>query len=156
MLHLWRGKAAPLLGHTEMPLEAGWIVDKLAAVALKDDAAAIEDDGPLSEPQDFARLLLDDDRRHAFLAYDVAEHAEQLLDDDRRQAFQRLVEQQQRRVGHESAGDRQHLLLASGELIAHVGTSLGEARKHTIDGPQVPAARPRSHGEVLLDRQGRE
>ncbi len=40
--------------------------------------------------------------------------ARELLDDDRRQAFERLIEQQQRRVGHQRTRDRQHLLLAAG------------------------------------------
>ena len=76
----------------------------------------------------------------------------QFLDDDRRQAFQRLVEQQQRRIGHQRARDRQHLLLAAGELVAHVGAPLGEAREqlvHAPSGPSGPGAR--RDGEVLLD-----
>ena len=36
--------------------------------------------------------------------------------DERRQALGRLVEDQQLRIGHQRAADRQHLLLAAGEL----------------------------------------
>ena len=80
-----RESRSSLLGHAEMGLEPYRIVGERGAVALIDDAAAVEDDGPIGKPQDLARLLLDHDRRQAFLADDVAEHAEQLLDDDRRQ-----------------------------------------------------------------------
>ena len=41
-------------------------------------------------------------------------------DDQRRQPFERLVEQQQLRVEHQRAADRQHLLLAARQLVAHV------------------------------------
>ena len=41
-----------------------------------------------------------------------------LLDDDRREPLGRLVEQQQLRAGAQDAADRQHLLLAAGQLGA--------------------------------------
>src|SRR6185436_5531382 len=75
-----RGKAAPPLGHADMGLEPGRVVGERGAVALIDDAAAVEDDGPIGKPEDLARLLLDDDGGETLLANDVAEHAEQLLD----------------------------------------------------------------------------
>ena len=79
--------------------------------------------------------------------------AQQLLDDDRRQALGRLVEQQQLRVEHQRAGDRQHLLLAARELVAEVGAALGEAREHLVDPRDGPRPRPRDGGQVLLDGQ---
>ena len=45
----------------------------------------------------------------------------------RRQALGRFVEDEELRVGHQAAADRQHLLLAAGELVAHVAAALGEA-----------------------------
>ncbi len=42
----------------------------------------------------------------------------QRLDHQRRQTFRRFVEQQQLRVAHQGAGDRQHLLLAAGQEAA--------------------------------------
>ena len=59
--------------------------------------------------------------------------AKHLVDQDGRQPFRGLVEQQERRVGHERASDRQHLLLAAGELVAHVGAPLPQAGKHRVD-----------------------
>lgn len=54
-----------------------------------------------------------------------------LLDDDRREAEGRLIKQEQRRTGHDRAGDRQHLLFAAGQRAARLGAALGE------DGEQV-------------------
>ena len=43
---------------------------------------------------------------------------EQIAHDDRRQALERLVEQQDLRLAHERARDREHLLLAAREVGA--------------------------------------
>ena len=43
-----------------------------------------------------------------------------LLADQRRQPFRSLVEHQQLRIGHQGAADRQHLLLAAGDLVAEI------------------------------------
>ena len=80
----------------------------------------------------------------------------ELIDDHRRQPFERLVQQHQRRIGHQRARDRQHLLLAAGQLIAHVAAALGKTRKQLEDGVEIPGARPRGDGEVFLDRQRRK
>ena len=58
--------------------------------------------------------------------------------DQRRQAFGRLVEDQQPRIGHQRAADRQHLLLAAGQKIAHAAEPLGEPREQVAD----PVERP--------------
>ena len=67
--------------------------------------------------------------------------------------FERLVEQQQLRVQHQRARHREHLLLAAGELVAHVGLALGQAREHRVGALRRPRARPRDRGQVLVDRQ---
>ena len=51
------------------------------------------------------------------------------LPDQRRQTFGRLVENEQPRIGHQRAADRQHLLLAAGQQIAHLVGAFREARK---------------------------
>jgi hypothetical protein len=63
------------------------------------------------------RVLLDHDRRQAFVARHAADGAQQLGHDDRRQAFQRLVQQQQFGVEHQRAAEGQHLLLAARQLV---------------------------------------
>ncbi len=70
--------------------------------------------------------------------------------DQRRQAFGRLVENQQPRIGHQRAADRQHLLLAAGQLIAHAVGAFGEPRKQLVDPRKRPAA------AVALDRGGQQ
>ena len=65
-------------------------------------------------------MLLDDDRRQAFLADDALEHAQQLHHDQRRQSLERLIQQQQARIEHQRAADGEHLLLAARELRAEV------------------------------------
>ena len=52
-----------------------------------------------------------------------------LRPDERREAFGRLVEDQHARVGQQRARDREHLLLAAGELVAAIAQALAEPRK---------------------------
>ena len=52
--------------------------------------------------------------------------------------FGRLVEDKQPRIGHQRAADRQHLLFAAGELVAHAGVALGKPRKQGIDRIERP------------------
>ena len=63
--------------------------------------------------------------------------------DQRRQALGRLVEDQQPRIGHQRAADRQHLLLAAGELIAHAAAALGQ-RAETARRPAPASSRRRA------------
>ncbi len=92
----------------------------------------------------------------------AADRPPDLRDDERREAFGRLVEDQQARVGHQRAADREHLLLAARELLAAVAEPLGQAREgreHAVERPararpSAPAAR--RHHEVLAHREVRE
>ena len=54
--------------------------------------------------------------------------------------------------------DREHLLLAAGELRAAVALALGQAREELVDGPGRPAAAVRraEHPQVLLRGERRE
>ena len=51
---------------------------------------------------------------------ELLEHVDQVLDDRRREPLGRLVHDQELRVRQQRASDRQHLLLATGELRAAV------------------------------------
>ena len=86
-------------------------------------------------------VLLDQDEGVGAFAGHAADGPAEFLDDDRREAFERLVEQQQRRIGHQRARDRQHLLLAAGELIAEIAPSLGKAGKQIVDRLAGPSGR---------------
>ena len=65
-------------------------------------------------------------------------HAQQLLDDDRRQPLQRLVQQHQARIDDQRAADRQHLLLAAGQLAAEIAAPLRQPREHREHALQRP------------------
>ena len=58
-------------------------------------------------------VLLDQDHGGAVVHPHAADRRGQLVHDDRRQPLERLVQQQERRVGHQGARDRQHLLLTA-------------------------------------------
>ena len=60
---------------------------------------------------------------------------EQLLDQQRGQAERRLVEDQQLRLGHQAAADREHLLLAAGQRSGALALPFGkprEDREHAV------------------------
>ena len=54
---------------------------------------------------------------------------EDVLDDQRRKAERRLVEQQQARLAHQRARDRQHLLLAARQGAGQLVLALLQARE---------------------------
>ncbi len=78
------------------------------------------------------------------------EAAPDFVADQRRQSFGRFVENEQARVGHQRAADRQHLLLAAGEKIGHRAGALGEARKQR----ENLCERPRIGGAVAVGGGG--
>ena len=101
-------------------------------------------------------VLLDDQDGRS-LRVDVADHLEDLLDQDRGKAHRRLVEEQQLRVGHQGAPDRQHLLLATGQRPAGLARPLAKPREEREDALEVPleldlvGPRVGTHLEVLED-----
>jgi len=71
------------------------------------------------------------------------QHAADFAHDPRRQSLRWLVEQQELRIGHESTGDRQHLLLAPGQRAAALQRSLAESRKQRVGAlAEVGGCRP--------------
>ena len=73
-------------------------------------------------------VLLDQQDGDAFLVQHLDDLAD-LRDHARHQPFGRLVEQNDLRLQHHGAGDRQHLLLAAGQRAARLVAPLGEPRK---------------------------
>src|SRR5260370_24125780 len=70
------------------------------------------------------------------LPYDV----ENLIDQKWREAKARLIKQEQSRLGHQGARDRQHLLLAAGEIARLGAGSIGETREqgeHMLCVPKI-------------------
>ena len=75
-------------------------------------------------------------------AGDVGDELVQLLDDERGQAHRQLVEQQQRRVGGEGAGHRQHLLLAARQRAGELADALAQPGE-AGEGPVLDVAERR-------------
>ncbi len=71
-----------------------------------------------------------------------------------REPLGRLVHDQELRVQEQRAGDREHLLLAAGELRARDALALGEAREELVDPVDRPAAVcAADHAQVLVGRE---
>ena len=49
--------------------------------------------------------------------------------------------------------DRQHLLLAAGQLVAEIASPFGQAREEVVDRRRVQRPGARGDGEILVDRQ---
>ena len=79
-----------------------------------------------------------------------------LLDDDRGQSFGRLVEQKKPRAGAQDAADRQHLLLAAGELGALAREPFAQVREQLENAVERQAAGPhlRRQQQIFLRRRG--
>ena len=79
------------------------------------------------------------------------QHVLDLRDDDRREAFGRLVHDQEPWIEQQRPRNRQHLLLATGELRAAVVLAFGKPRKGVVDALRRPiAARSRLRQPQML------
>ena len=93
-------------------------------------------------------------------AFSLRDGAADLGDDERREAFGRLVQQQEPRVAHQRAADREHLLLAARERARVLLDALAQPRKKLEHAFEAPAGRtfprifPIGDLEVLAHREG--
>src|SRR5260370_40526812 len=81
-------------------------------IALPDDAALLDDVMAVGDAGQRREVLVDDQDGEAE-RLEAREAAPDLGADQRRQALGRFVEDEEARVGHQGAADRQHLLLAA-------------------------------------------
>src|SRR5204862_76207 len=114
--------------HAKIVAQHKIVVLELGRGAGEADLALVHDVMAVGDRQGGTQVLLDQEHRKA-LALEIVEHRDDLLDDHGRQPLGRLVEQEQRRIEHERARDRKHLLLAAGELKAEVALARTQARK---------------------------
>src|SRR5262249_10305174 len=101
---------------------------------------------------------LDQQDRDAGLI-DAVDLAPDLRDEPRHDAFGRLVEDQELRPHHQTAGDGEHLLLAAGQRVAWLLKPLPEpweAAKHIVLPLRIAAPARQPDGEVLLHGETRE
>ncbi len=119
------------------------------------DAAVDHDGDRVGDLGRHADVLLDDEDGDIALLGQPHQHVLDLRDDDRREAFGRLVHDQEPRIEQQRPRDRQHLLLAAGELRAGIVLALGKPRKGVVDPLRRPAAaRPAlRQPQMLVDAQ---
>jgi len=131
---------------------------ELGGCAPPDNDAVGEDGHGVRAADREAVVLLDEEDGKSLLAQFRDDLADP-VDDHRRESLRRLVHQQQRRVGQQRPGDREHLLLTSRQLAATVAPARAEVREQLIDPLQRPGRAavggfriPRAERQVLLDR----
>src|SRR4030095_9378937 len=126
--------------------------------ALVAHHALLEDVDPVAELAHEVDVLLGDEHRQPGTP-EPSELRGEHLDAQGRQAFRRLVQEQERRVPHQRARDREHLLLAPGKPAGRPVSQRLEMREQVEDAIRRPrlagAVAPRAPGdlEVLPDGQ---
>jgi hypothetical protein len=111
--------------------------DQLRRRAAPHRAAAFDDVVPVGDAGEVLDVLVDHQYRLS-ARFKHRQAAPDFLADQRRESFGGFIQDQQPRIGHQRATDRQHLLLAARQLVAHVGAPLGEPRKQRVDFFQRP------------------
>src|SRR5580765_8089158 len=127
------------LSHAEIPMPQRAIGVELARGAAPGDSPALDDGVVVGDPDEAVDVFVDHQEGEA-RSLQRRQAPPDLLAHQRRQALGRLVEDQQVGIGHERASDREHLLLAAGELIAevvHAPSELREEREHLVERPRV-------------------
>src|SRR5215475_1237564 len=137
------------------------VAEQPLTVAGEGDGAGLQHVAVVRDRQGLVGVLLDEQHRGA-ADVDLADDAEDLLHEHGGEPERRFVEEHQRRLGHERAPDREHLLLTAAERPRQLGPPLGqdgEARVHALEGAlysPLVRARVGAHVQVLEDRQLRE
>src|SRR6266542_714659 len=132
---------------------------ELVGLAVEDDPAVLHDVAVVRDPEREVRVLLDEQEARLLLAVHALDDVEDFAHEQRREAERRLVEEDELRARHERAADREHLLLAAGEVAGEPLAALSQAREvveHHL--PVALEARPvvpgePTHRDVLVDRQ---
>src|SRR5690606_15152589 len=121
------------------------------------DLAALDEIVAVGDLDELCDILVDHEDRLT-VGLQARQAIPDFLADERGEAFGCLVEDQKARIGHQRATDREHLLLAAGELVAHVAGALLQAREDLPDACERPGpVRPRAvrgrRDEVLVDAE---
>ena len=80
-----------------------------------------------------ADILLNDEDTDFTLFAEADQNFLDLLHNHRRESLGRLVHNEEPRVEKQRARNREHLLLAAGELIATIGSPFRKARERLVD-----------------------
>src|SRR5271157_823167 len=110
----------PFSSNPEILVQLVEVLGEILVADHVDDAAVLDDVVAIGEGRREVKVLLDEKDRKALLLQGA---------DDRAKALGRLVEQQQGGAGAQDPADRQHLLLAAGQLGALAAPPLLEVGK---------------------------
>jgi hypothetical protein len=88
------------------------VLEQPPPFSFPNDPSPFEDVGALGQRQYCVNALFYDEQAHP-LAMQLSENGKYRLDDSRSQSEGRFVEKQQVRKSHQSAAQREHLLLAA-------------------------------------------
>src|SRR2546423_1917154 len=102
---------------------------KLRRGAREDDRALVHDEHAPSDLCGEAEVLLDEQDRESGRAQPL-KHITDLFDELRREPLRGLVEEKHGGVSDERACDREHLLLAAGQLVASHRARAGSCDRH--------------------------
>src|SRR5882672_5313505 len=127
---------------------------ELGRATAEHDPAFVHHEDALPDRGRQPEVLLDEEEGQSGLAH-PREYFADLLDEPRSEAFGGLVQQQHGRIAHERAGDREHLLLASRQLVAADRAPTREDREQIHHPSLVPAVghRPCGDRQVLADAE---
>src|SRR5258707_360703 len=129
---------ALVAGSAEVKLLDVLVVAQFAGAAVEHHLALLHDVAVACDRQRGARVLLHQQNGDTEVAVDLLDDRENLLDQQRRQPHRRLVHQDHLRARHQRPADRQHLLLAAGEITRQSGALL-QAREIVKDHVDIGA-----------------
>src|SRR5580765_1405668 len=132
------GELLSLIGLPKIRLSHLFVAEKRLRVVRESHLAGLEHVATARHLERHHRVLLDEQDGRALLV-DLDDRLEDPLDEDRGEPHRRLVEQQERRMGHERPADRDHLLLAAGECSGLLLLSFREPGKERVDPFEVAA-----------------
>jgi hypothetical protein len=105
------------------------VFQELHRVTVHHQLAGLHDVAVVCDGEGHLGILLDEQYRGPLLV-DLDDHVADLLDEERGQPEGRLVEDEELGVLHEGPPNRQHLLLATGQVAGGGGLPLLEPREH--------------------------
>src|SRR5215510_6501475 len=126
-------------------------------IAVEHDSSVLENIAIVGDLERYRSALLDDDNGDPELRANLHEPHGQVFDHHRGQTKRQLVDQQQLRLAHERARDREHLSLAAGQEARKAAAQVGEAgeelKRCLLAAPPVGAAEPDRGAQVFRHRE---
>ena len=122
-----------------------FVAADLIRCSVRDHAAVVHHDHAVARPHDEVEVVLDDEERDAVAIAEREDVLEQLHAERRADSRHRLVEEQDRRLGHQCANQVEQLPLAPGERPGErIGVSVeADQREQLVLRGVAPRARER-------------